>query len=116
MQANSQIVRSNIHGYMLRILLSYCIDGQFPEGWNSQDHEDYLQANRLSLYLSVFSFDSASPGESFRQALQQDLLLRFSVCAKAYKSHIVCLAFVPSDHLESAGESLHQQLNSLFFS
>jgi len=114
MHAKTQIVRSNIQGYMLRILLSYCIDGQFPEGWNSQDHEDYLQANRLSLFLAVFSFDGSSSSENLRQELQQDLFIRFSVCAKAYKSHIVCLAFVPSDYLESSSDSLHQQLNSLF--
>lgn len=116
MQSNQQIVKSNIHGYMLRILLSYSINGQFPEGWNSEDHLDYLHANRLSLYLSVFSFDGPALSESFRQRLQQDLYARFSVCAKAYKSHIVCLAFISSDHLETSSESLHQQLGSLFTS
>lgn len=116
MYANSQIVRSNIHGYMLRILLSYGISGQFPEGWNSQDHEDYLRANRLSLYLAVFSFDGSPLSEHERHVLQQDLMQRFSVCAKAYKSHIVCLAFLPSDNPEVSGEALGQQLGSLFAS
>ena len=74
MYANQQIVRSNIHGYMLRILLSYSISGQFPEGWNSQDHENYLRANHLSLHLSVFSFDGAQLTEHFRQELQTDLM------------------------------------------
>lgn len=116
MYASQQIVRANIHGYMLRILLSYSINGQFPEGWNSEDHEGYLRDNRLSLYLSVFSFTGPALTEAFRQELQQDLFARFAVCAKCYKSHIVCLAFVPSDHLDAAGESLRQQLSSLFSS
>lgn len=114
MYANQQIVRSNIHGYMLRILLSYSISGQFPEGWNSQDHENYLRANHLSLHLSVFSFDGAQLTEHFRQELQTDLMSRFSVCAKAYRSHIVCLSLLPSDNLETSSEALRQQLVSLF--
>lgn len=116
MYSNQQIVRSNIHGYMLRILLSYSINGQFPEGWNSQDHENYLHANHLSLYLSVFCFDGPALSESFRQALQQDLFNRFSVSAKAYKSHIVCLAFLSSDTLHASSEAMRQQLSSLFTS
>lgn len=116
MQNNQQTVRSNIHGYMLRILLTYSIDGQFPDGWNSEDHEQYLRANHLSLYLAVFSFDGPFLPETLRQQLQQDLSMRFSICSKAYKSHIVCLAFVPSDQIDAASESLHQQIGSLFTS
>lgn len=114
MHAAAQIVSANIHGYMLRILLSYCISGQFPEGWNSRDHEQYLQANRLSLFLAVYTFDDPQPGEAARQELQTDLMKRFSVCAKAYKSHILCLAFLPSDNLDVSGNAMRQQLSSLF--
>jgi len=116
MYGNSQIVRSDIHGYMLRILLSYSISGQYPEGWNSEDHEDYLRANRLSLYLAVFSFNGSHLLEHDRQTLQQELMQRFSVCSKAYKSHIVCLAFLPADHQDLSAQALRQQLGSLFAS
>lgn len=115
-QNNQQIVLSNINGYMLRILLSYSIDGRFPEGWDSKDHEEYLRAHRLSLFLAVYCFDCCRLSENFRQKLQQDLLSRFSVCAKAYKSHVVCLAFLPSDSLDASAEALRHQLSSLFSS
>ena len=116
MSSNQQIVLSNIHGYIQRILLHYSISGQFPEGWHTQDYDAYLANSRQSSYLAVYCFNDAPLKHNTRLALEDELLKRFSVCAKAYKSHIVCLILIPADASETAVKTLHQQLFSLFSS
>ena len=92
---DQQVVLSSLNRYMLRILLSYSISGQLPEGWSVQEIEDYLRSNRLSIHLAVFCFDAPIHSESARHAVQSDLLSRLCVCAKAYNSHIICMASCP---------------------
>ena len=111
---DQQVVLSSLNRYMLRILLSYSISGQLPEGWSVQEIEDYLRSNRLSIHLAVFCFDAPIHSESARHAVQSDLLSRLCVCAKAYKSHIICMAFLPSDRFAAASAALRQQLFGRF--